>query len=125
MPDIQEAKWFEFTVQILPPLRKQGSPPGGKKNWPPLDLFHYIRPSFNKTETRNKRLEALKYKYPRARLQISKHELERSSQGQRSGGNILNFVLSENCNIIYVLFWSLLQNSSKMEEKRLYLIENF
>jgi len=46
MPDIQEAKFLEFTVQVLPP--PLGAPRGGKKNFgasrkfgPNLDLFLY------------------------------------------------------------------------------------
>ena len=39
MPDIQEAKCYEFTVRIFPPL---GAPRGGaKKILPPLHLFLY------------------------------------------------------------------------------------
>ena len=49
----------------------------------------------NSTETRNMRFEALKYECPRPRLQISKRELIRSSQGQRSG-DIFKFARSEN-----------------------------
>ena len=47
MPDIQKAKCFEFTVQILPPALGGGG--GAKKllrfakQCPPLDLF-LIRP---------------------------------------------------------------------------------
>ena len=44
MPDIQEAKCYEFTVRILPP--PLGAPRGGQKFFlrfaqilPPLDLF--------------------------------------------------------------------------------------
>ena len=39
MPDIQEAKCFEFTVQILPP--PQELPGGGKHVLPPQELFLY------------------------------------------------------------------------------------
>ena len=44
LPDIQEAKCFEFKVQILP---RPGGPWGAKKNFvlrahfAPLDLFQY------------------------------------------------------------------------------------
>ena len=44
MPDIQKAKRFEFTIQILPPALGEG---GGQKMifvceiMPPLDLFLY------------------------------------------------------------------------------------
>ena len=44
MPDIQEAKYFEFTVQIFPSI---GAPGGGAKKLrfvhilPPIDLFLY------------------------------------------------------------------------------------
>ena len=50
MPDIQEAKCFEFTVQILPP--PQEAPRGGAKNclrfaliWTPLSLDLFLHTS--------------------------------------------------------------------------------
>ena len=48
MPDIQEAKCYEFTVRILPPL---GAPRGGQKKFfrfaqilPPPYIYFCIRP---------------------------------------------------------------------------------
>ena len=40
MPDIQKAKCFEFTVQILPPLEALGG--GGQTNILPLRLSTFI-----------------------------------------------------------------------------------
>ena len=56
MPDIQEAKCFEFTVQILP-SPPQGAPRrgGGKKNFAPtLELFRYTPLVHCKKKMRNK-----------------------------------------------------------------------